>query len=111
MKVEMDKYKATGIILIVAMAFFYFILGLDGMMSVLGIFLLFIAPMYFILGNFGLEEDEKLIFSFFIGVGILPSSAYWTGLFISFKIAILVSFVILIITGFLIKAYKRKKHA
>ena len=93
------------------MAFFYFILGLDGMMSVLGIFLLFIAPMYLILDKFGLEQDEKLVFSFFIGVGILPSLAYWIGLFISFKIAILVSFIILIITGFLIRPYRGKKHA
>lgn len=111
MKVEMEKYKIIGIILIVAMAFFYYILGLGGMMSVLGIFLLFIVPMYLILDKFGLEQDEKLVFSFFIGVGILPSLAYWTGLFISFKIAILVSSIILIITGFLIRTHKVKKHA
>ena len=111
MKDEVEKYRIIGIILIVAMAFFYYILGLGGMMSILGIFLLFIAPMYFILGNFGLEEDEKLVYSFFIGVGILPSLAYWAGLFISFKIAVLVSFIVLIITGFLIRNYMGKKHA
>ena len=111
MKAEMEKYRIIGIILIVAMAFFYYILGLGGMMSILGIFLLFIAPMYFILGNFGLEQDEKLVFSFFIGVGILPSLAYWMGLFISFKIAILASFIVLIIIGFFIRGYKGGKHA
>ena len=111
MKAEMEKYKVIGIVLIVAMAFFYFILGLDGMMSVLGIFLLFIAPMYFILGNFGLEEDEKLVYSFFIEVGIFPSLVYWIGLFISFKIAIAISFIILVIMGFLIRSYMGKKHA
>ena len=111
MKAEMEKYKIAGITLIVVLAFFYLILGLEGMMSVLGIFLLFIVPMYLILDNFNLEQDEKLIFSFFIGVGILPSFAYWTGLFISFKMAIAISFIILIIAGFLIKGYKGKKHA
>lgn len=111
MKAELEKYKSIGIILVVVLVFFYLILGSGGMMSVLGIFLLFIVPMYIILGNFGLEEDEKLVFSFFIGIGILPSLAYWTGLFISFKIAILVSFIALIITGFLIRNYKGKKHA
>lgn len=111
MKAEMEKYRIMGIILIVAMAFLYYILGLDGMMSILGIFLLFIVPMYFILGNFGLEQDEKLVFSFFIGVGILPSLVYWIGLFISFKIAILISFIILLITCFLIRTHKVKKHA
>lgn len=111
MKAELEKYKIAGIILVAVLAFFYFILGLGGMMSVLGIFLLFIVPMYLILGNFGLEEDEKLVYSFFIGTGILPSLAYWTGLFVSFKIAILVSFIILTITGFLIRSYRGKKHA
>ncbi|MBI2523130.1 hypothetical protein HYW19_01950 [Candidatus Woesearchaeota archaeon] len=111
MKDEVEKYRAIGIILIVAMTFFYFILGLDGMMSVLGIFLLFIAPIYFILGNFSLEEDEKLAYSFFIGVGIFPSLAYWMGLFISFKIAISISFIIMVVMGFLIRGYMGKKHA
>ena len=111
MKAEIDKYRIMGIILIVAMAFFYYILGLGGMMSVLGIFLLFIAPMYLILDKFGLEQDEKLVFSFFIGVGILPSLVYWSGLLISFKVAILVSFIILIMTSFLIRTHKVKKHA
>lgn len=109
MKAKMEKYKIIGIILVAVLAFFYFILGLDGMMSVLGIFLLFIAPMYLILGNFSLEEDEKLVYSFFIGVGILPSLAYWIGLFISFKMAILMAFVLLILAGLGIRGYKNKR--
>ncbi|MEK6869716.1 MAG: hypothetical protein AABX63_05775 [Nanoarchaeota archaeon] len=107
MKAEMEKYKIAGIILVAVLAFFYFILGLDGMMSVLGIFLLFIVPMHFILGNFGLEEDEKLVYSFFIGAGILPSLAYWIGLFISFKMAILVAFIALLAVGAAINHFKQ----
>ena|SRR3989338_2695759 len=109
MKAETEKYNVIGIILTGVMIFFYFILGLDGMMSVLGIFLLFIAPMYFILGNFALEEDEKLAYSFFIGAGILPSLAYWIGIFISFKVAILVAFVVLILAGLAINHYNKRK--
>ena len=109
MKAETEKYNVIGIILTGVMIFFYFILGLDGMMSVLGIFLLFIAPMYFILGNFALEEDEKLAYSFFIGAGILPLLAYWIGIFISFKMAILASFIILIVVGVAIKHLKKSK--
>jgi len=111
MKIDLNKYKIIGVILIVVLIFFYFILGLGGMMAVLGIFLLFIVPMYLILDKFDLGQDEKLLFSFFIGIGILPSLVYWIGLFISFKIAILVSFIVLIIIGFLIRNYKGKKHA
>ena len=108
MKAEMKGYTGMGIILIAAMAFFYFILGLAGMVSVLGIFLLFIAPMHLILDNFELSRDEKMIFSFFIGVGVFPSLAYWIGMLISFKAAIIISFVILIIAGFLIRRHLNK---
>ena len=111
MGAELEKYKIAGIILVVVLVFFYLILGLGGMMSVLGIFLLFIAPMHIILDKFDLGQDEKLVFSFFIGIGILPSLAYWIGLFISFKIAILISFIVLLTIGFLIRNYRRKKHA
>src|SRR3989338_10083886 len=107
MKADLGKYKITGIILVAVLLFFYFMLGLDGMMSVFGIFLLFIVPMYIILDMFDLEQDEKLVFSFFIGAGILPSLVYWIGLFISFKIAILAGFIVLIATGLVIGNYKK----
>ena len=108
---KIENIGFIGIVVAVILLFFYFILGLSGAMTALGIILLFIVPIYFILDNFDLGQDEKIVFSFFIGVGILPSLAYWIGLFISFRLSILMSFVILIILGFIIKRYKGKKHA
>jgi hypothetical protein len=98
-----------GISVAVIVLFLYFILGLSGALSALGIILLFIVPIYFILDNFELGQDEKIVFSFFIGVGVLPAFTYWIGLFISFRLAILISFVVLIAVGILIR--KGKKHA
>ena len=79
-------------------------------MSVLGIILIFILPTYFILNNFNLDNDEKIVFSFFISVGVFPSIVYWLGTIISFKISILITFILFLISGLLIKKYYKKAH-
>jgi len=106
---KIENLGFIGIMVAVILVFFFLILGISGMLSALGVILLFIVPVYFILDNFKLSQDEKIVFSFFIGVGILPSLSYWIGLFISFKVAVSLSFAILIIVGILMRGYK--KHA
>jgi len=108
MKLKIENIGFIGIIIIVILAFFYLILGLSGMLAVLAIMLFFMLPAYFILDNFNLEQDEKIVFSFFIGAGIFPSIAYWFGRFIPFKIGIFITFAILIATAFLIKKIKKQ---
>lgn len=98
-----------GIVAAVVLIFFYIILGFSGMMSALGIILLFIVPTYLILDNFDLRQDEKIVFSFFIGVGVFPSIVYWLGLFISLKIAIFISFIVLVAVGFGVKKFLKRK--
>jgi len=97
-----------GIVMAVVLIFFYIILGFSGMMSALGIILIFIVPVYFILDNFELETSEKIVFSFFIAVGIFPSISYWLGILISFRLAILITFLILLGVGFLVKKFWKK---
>lgn len=99
MKLKIENAGFIAIAVIVILAFFYFILGFSGMMSALGIILLFMLPTYLILNNFSLEQDEKIIFSFFIGVGIFPSISYWLGMLISFRMAILITFIFLSALG------------
>ena len=65
-------------------------------------------PTYLMLNNFDLERDEKIIFSFFIGVGIFPAVAYWLGMLISFRISIFIAFALLIATSFIIRKFKKK---
>ena len=108
---KIENLGFIGISIAVILLFFYWILGFSAMMAVLGIIILFIAPIYLALDSFDLGQDEKLAFSFFLGAGILPSLAYWMGLFIPFKLAILISFIVLITMGFLIRGYNGKKHA
>ena len=105
---RIENRGCMGILALAVMAFFYLILGFSGMMTILGIILLLMFPAYLILNSFELEQDEKIIFSFFLGAGIFPSITYWIGMLISFRIAIAVTFIILIITAFIIN--KLKKH-
>jgi len=105
---KVENLGFIGVIVAVILSFFYFILGFSGMMSILGIILLFIVPIYLILDIFDLGQDEKIVFSFFIGVGIFPSLVYWPGTIISFRMAILVTFIVLIVVGFLVRKYWKK---
>ena len=105
---DKDDLAFAGIVVVVIAVFFYFILGISGMVSALAIILIFFVPSYFILDNFNLKKDEKLVFSFFIGAGIFPSIAYWLGLFISLKLAILITFLVLVGIGIGIGKVKKK---
>ena len=105
---KIENLRFIGIIMVVILAFFYFILGFSGMMAVLGIILLFIVPIYLILDNFELDQDEKIVFSFFIGVGIFPVIVYWLGMIISFRIAIFITFIVLIVVGFVVRKFWKK---
>lgn len=108
---KIPDFKQTGFALFAAaliLAFFYFILGFSGMMTTLGIMLLFMLPTYLILNNFDLEQDEKIIFSFFIGIGIFPAIAYWLGMLISFRISIFIAFATLIAASFIIRKLRKK---
>ena len=92
--------------IIIALAFF-FILGITGLLVALGFMIGYIFVFYLILNNFELDMSEKIIFSFFISIGIFPSIVYLLGLVISFRIAIAVTFVLLIFIGYLIKKLKK----
>mgnify|MGYP001602835516 CR=1 FL=1 len=107
---DKENMILIGILAAIILTFFFYILGASGLMSALGIILIFILPTYFILNNFKIDDDEKIVFSFFIGVGIFPSIAYWLGTLISFKISILMTFILLLILGFLIKKHYKKAH-
>ena len=106
---KIENMGFMGIIVLIILAFFYYILGFSGMMASLGIMLLFIFPIYLILDNLELDQDEKLIYSFFIGVGVFPSITYWLGIFISFRISIFITFAVLVAVGFAARKYLDSK--
>jgi len=96
-------------IIIVILIFFFILFGLTGLKLIIGIGLLYILPFYLILDKFNLEKTEKLIFSFFIGIGIFPSIVYYLGMFFnSLRIAIVVTFVLLLALGLILRKIKKK---
>ena len=63
---------------------------------------LYFLPFYLILGKFDLEKSERAIFAFFIGLGIVPSIVYWLAGFISFRVSIILVWIILMGIGIFI---------
>lgn len=107
-KRDIEKIQAGSILLIIIFAFFYLILGLQGALSALGIISFFVVPFYFLLGKLSLREDEELAFSFFIGAGIFPAIVYWLGTFISFRVSIFITFIILTTATYFLYKLKKK---
>lgn len=105
---DKENMAFIGILTAIILIFFYYILGFSGAMSALGIGLIFIIPTYFILNNFELDGDEKIIFSFFVGAGIFPAISYWLGIFMSFKIAVFITFVVLLVVAYVVRKYLKK---
>ena len=108
MEQKAEYFGFAGIIIAIILVFLFFILGIKGLMTGIGLISFLVVPFYLILNNFELENDEKLIFSFFLGAGIFSSIAYWVGYFISFRIAIFLTLILLLFLAYLTKKLKRK---
>jgi len=115
MSLEKFKIEDKGILIgvgILIILFSLLLFGITGLRVVAGVFLLFLLPFYLILDNFELSFIEKILFSFFIGLGIFPSIVYGLALAInSIRLAIVIAFVLLVGIGLGIKYYKRKKKS
>jgi len=109
LKIRLNDKITIGIILILIALFSFIFLGFTGFKVIFGMLIVFFLPFYLILDNFNLARSEKVIFSFFIGVGIFPAIVYWLGVLMSFKLAILIAFVLLIVVGVLIKKVKKSR--
>ena len=89
--------------------FFFVLFGITGARLVLGIAFLSL-PFYLIFDSFNLASGEKFVFSTLLGITIFPSLVYITGLVISFRISIIVIFVILLIISFSVRKFKLRRH-
>gem|GEM_PF-2739624 len=97
---------ALAIVLVSAIAALL-LFGIVGARLVLGAFVFFFIPFYLILDNFELTQQEKAIFSIFLGITFLPSLVFWLGFIVPFRASLIISFVIFVGIGFLIKKFKR----
>ena len=93
---------------IILLLFSYAIFGMTGARTMAAIIILFFIPSYLIINNFELEKDEKIIYSFFLGIGIFPSIAYWLGIAISsLSYASLITFVMLIAISYAVRKLRK----
>ena len=111
-KIKFGTKELIILILIVSCVFFYLNYSFTGLRLFAGSLLLFFVPFYVFLDSFDITTGEKLIFSFFIGIGMVPLFVYYLSRFlVSLRISILVCFVILVLGSFLFrKFYKHKKR-
>jgi apolipoprotein N-acyltransferase len=107
LKIKLDDKTTVGIILVLIALFSFIFLGFTGFKVIFGMLFVFFLPFYLILDNFNLSRSEKVIFSFFIGIGIFPALVYWLGVLMSFKLAIVISFILFIGLGFILKKFKK----
>ena len=91
-----------SVIVLIILIFSFVLFGVTGIRFVFGIIIIWI-PFYLILSNFELAIPEKFVFSFILGLTLFPSIVYLLGLLVSFRIAIAVTFLLLIALFFLIK--------
>ena len=95
---------SLGITIIFAYALFV----IAGIRILFGI--LFVSfPLYLILDNFDLNDGEKIVFALLLGITVFPSLAYALGLFISFKISIIIIFLLLLVVGFMLRKFFKRK--
>ncbi|MBD3164423.1 hypothetical protein GF323_04435 [Candidatus Woesearchaeota archaeon] len=107
LKIKLDD-KITAFIILALIAVFSFIfLGFAGFKVMFGMILLYFLPFYLILDNFNIQMADKVFLSFFIGLGIFSIPVYWLGTVISFKLAILISFLFFILSAFILKKFKK----
>ena len=109
MKIKLDDKTTVGIILVLIALFSFIYLGFTGFKVIFGMLFVFFLPFYLILDNFNISRSEKVIFSFFIGIGIFPALVYWLGVIISFKLAIAISFILFVSLGLILKKFKKQK--
>ena len=95
----------AAICALVILAFGAAMFGIAGARIVLGMIFLSL-PFYLILDNFELSHGEKAVFSLLMGITLFSSMVYLFGLVISFRISILLTFILLIIFNVIIKKLK-----
>ncbi|MFH1317240.1 MAG: hypothetical protein ABII01_07000 [Candidatus Woesearchaeota archaeon] len=108
MKIDNTTFN-IGLALIIAV-FSLVTFGLTGLLTIIIIFLFFILPFYIILKNTDLEKDEKLFLPFFIGIGLFSTITYYLAFPLnSIKVAAVLTFILLILSGFVANKLLLKK--
>jgi hypothetical protein len=105
--IALDKRLIVGIFVGMALVVFLF-LGMTGARTFLAACLLFVLPAFLILDRFDLGLDEKLLFAFFLGIGLFPVPVYYLGMLIGIRAAMAVTFVLSCGVGIGLRFWKKR---
>jgi|TARA_B100001971_G_C18236816_1_gene567857 hypothetical protein len=83
-------------------------LGVVGLRTVVGMLLVMVVPVYFILSSFVSDDLERIVFSLFLGVGLVPALIYWPATVVSLKLTVVVVALVLVAVGFWLKRRRSK---
>ncbi len=84
--------------------------GTTGLLTLIAMFALFLLPAYLILSLFDFKAEEKLFFSFAIGLGMFPLVVWYLNRIIpSLKLSLLASFILVVLVGIYLRKRKKKQ--
>jgi hypothetical protein len=107
LKISGKHVVAAGAAVSLAAALYLF--GITGGRTLLGIVLFFFLPFYLILRRFAFEQDEKIFFAFFIGIGIFSTLVFYVGRVVpSFRASAAIAFVALVLISFAARKFVKK---
>lgn len=110
MRIKFGGRNVAVILVILVALFFTLVFGFTGLKTIIAVLFFFFAPFYLIIDNLNIPLGEKIIFSFFVGVGFFATFVYYLGFVLSsVKTAAIVSFVLLIAASVGIKLVLKKK--
>ena len=82
--------------------------GMTGVRTLAGIAVFFFLPFYLILRKVNVEDDEKVFFAFFIGLGLFSTIVFYVGRIIpSYRFDVAIAFVALLSVPFVLKKLKK----
>lgn len=95
-----------------ALIFAFALFNIVGVRVVSGMLIIFFLPFYLVVRSLNLENDEKIFFSFFLGLGLFALLVmYLNKLIPSMRLTMAVVFVALVILGIaLVFCSKKKAH-
>jgi len=108
-KISNRNIAIAGFVLALITAFYYF--QLTGVRTVAAIAVFFFLPFYLILRKLNIDGDEKVFFAFFLGLGLFSTIVFYVGRVIpSYRAAVAVAFVALMLVPFILKIILRRKN-
>ena len=101
--IRLKKTHLTLFFLALSIILITYLFGIAGLRTVGFMLLIYFLPSYLIIRKLSIEKDEKVFFSFFIGIAMFPLLVWYLNRVVpSLRVAMIVMFVLSIGAGLFI---------